>query len=66
MFRGQNAGHNHNIKIANRFFGNVAKFKYLRTRVINKDLIYEEIKNRLNSGTGCSHSVQNFVFSSAV
>jgi hypothetical protein len=31
----QNAGQNHNIKIASRFFENMTQFKYLRTRVRN-------------------------------
>jgi hypothetical protein len=30
------AGHNHEIKIADRSFENVAKFEYLRTRVSNQ------------------------------
>jgi hypothetical protein len=29
LFRHQNAGQNHNIKIANRYFENVVHFKYL-------------------------------------
>jgi hypothetical protein len=61
--RHQNAGQNHNIKIANRSFENVAKFRYLRMTVINQDLINEEIKSRVNSGNTCYHSVENLVFS---
>jgi hypothetical protein len=41
---------NHDIKIDNRFFENVAQFKYLGTIVTNRNLIHEEIKSRLNSG----------------
>jgi hypothetical protein len=33
----QNAVHYHNIKIANRSFGNVAEFKYLRTAATNQN-----------------------------
>jgi hypothetical protein len=51
----QNAGQNHNIKIGDRSFENVARFKYLGTTVINQDLIREEIKRRLNSGNACYH-----------
>jgi hypothetical protein len=50
---------NHNIKIANRFFENVAQFRYMGTTVTNQNLIQEEIKRRLNSGNGCYHLVQN-------
>jgi hypothetical protein len=49
MSRHQNAGQNHNIKISDRFFENVAQFKYLGTTVTNTNLIQEEIK-RLNLG----------------
>jgi hypothetical protein len=49
----QNAGQNHDIKIANRCFENVAKFRYLGTSITNKILIQEEIKRRFNSGNAC-------------
>jgi hypothetical protein len=58
----QNAGQNHDIKIANRYFENVAQFKYLGLAVTNQNLIHEEIKMRLNSGNACYHSVQNLLF----
>jgi hypothetical protein len=51
--RHQNTGQNRNIKIANRFFENVTKFKYLGTTVTNQNLIPEEIKSRLNSSNAC-------------
>jgi hypothetical protein len=44
----QNAGQNHDTKIANRSIENVAQFKYLGTTVINQKLIHKEIKSRLN------------------
>jgi ABC-type siderophore export system fused ATPase/permease subunit len=37
--RHQNAGQNHDIKIANTAFKNVAQFKYLETTVTNQNLI---------------------------
>jgi hypothetical protein len=51
LSRHQNAGRNHNIKIANRCFENVAQFRYLGTTVTDQNLIQEEIKRRLNSGS---------------
>jgi hypothetical protein len=41
LSRHQNTGQNHNIKIANRSFENVAHFKYLGTTVSNQNLIQE-------------------------
>jgi hypothetical protein len=35
----QNAGKNHDIKIASRSFENVEQFRYLRTTIINQNLI---------------------------
>jgi hypothetical protein len=58
-FRYQNAGKNHDIKIANRCFENMAQFKYLETTVTNQILIQEKIKRRFNSVNACYHSVQN-------
>jgi hypothetical protein len=67
LSRHQNAGQNRDIKIANRFFENVAQFRYLGTTVTLQNLIQEKIKRRLNSGNACYHSVQkHFTFSSAV
>jgi hypothetical protein len=47
LSRNQNAEQNHEIKMANRCFQNVAQFKNLGT---NQNLIQEKIKRRLNSG----------------
>jgi hypothetical protein len=47
LSRHQNGGRNHNIKISNRSFENVAQFKYLGTTVTNQNLILEEIKRRV-------------------
>jgi ribosomal protein S2 len=59
LSRHQNAGQNHDIKIANRCFENVAKFRYSGTTITNQNLIQEEINRRLNFGNACYHSVQN-------
>jgi hypothetical protein len=38
LSRHQNAGQNHYIKIGNRLFENVAKFRYLGTTITNENL----------------------------
>jgi hypothetical protein len=58
-----NSGQNQNIRIANESFEKVTKFKYLGTTLTNQNDIRDEIKNRLNSGNACYHSVQNRLFS---
>jgi hypothetical protein len=63
LSRHQNVGQNRNIKIANRSFENVSKFKYLGTTVTNQKSIQEEIKRRLSSGNACYHSVQSLLSS---
>jgi ribosomal protein S2 len=60
LSRHQNAGQNHDVKIADTCFENVAQFRYLGTTITNQNLIQEEIKSRLNSGNACCHSVQKF------
>jgi hypothetical protein len=59
LSRHQNAGRNHDRKLANRCFENVAQVKYLGMTVGNQNLIQEEIKRRLNLGSAYYHSVQN-------
>jgi hypothetical protein len=49
LSRHQNAGQNHDIKIANTCSENVAQFNYLGTTATNQNLINEEIKSRQNS-----------------
>jgi hypothetical protein len=57
----QKAGQRHSIKIGNRSFESVAKFKYLVTTLTDQNCIHEEIKSRLNSGNACYHSVQSLL-----
>jgi hypothetical protein len=47
-----------NVKIANRSLDGAANFRYLGTTLTDKNCMNEEIKNRLNSGNACYHSVQ--------
>jgi hypothetical protein len=49
LFHCHKVGQNHDIKIANRSFENVAQFRYLGMTVTNQNLIQEKIKRRLNS-----------------
>jgi hypothetical protein len=63
LSRHQNAGQNRNIKIGDRSFENVAKFKYLGTIVTNRNLINEKIQSRWSSSNACYHSVQKLLSS---
>jgi hypothetical protein len=49
LSRHQNAGQNHDIKVGNRCFENVALFRYLGTTITNQKLIQEKIKRSLLS-----------------
>jgi hypothetical protein len=57
------AGQKHSIKIANKSFKDVAKFKYLGKALTDQNCMQEDIKSRLNSGNACYHSVQGILSS---
>jgi hypothetical protein len=42
-----NTDQSHDIKIVNRLFENMAQLRFLRMAVINKNLIQEEIKKKI-------------------
>jgi hypothetical protein len=63
MSRSQKIGQKHSIKVANRSFEDMAKFKYLGRTRTEKNWMHEEIKSRLDSGNVCYHSVQSILSS---
>jgi hypothetical protein len=63
MYRDQNAGQNHNIKICNKSFERMEEFKYLGTTLMKQNANHEEIKSRLKSGNFCYYLVQNLLSS---
>jgi hypothetical protein len=56
-------GEKYSIKIANRSFEYVAKFKYLGTTLTDQNHMNEEINSRLNSGNACCRSVHSLLSS---
>jgi hypothetical protein len=63
MSHSQKAGKKHSIKIANRSFEDVVKFKYLGTTLTDQNYMFEKIKSRLNAVNACYHSVQSLLSS---
>jgi hypothetical protein len=63
MSHSQKIGQKHNVKIVNRSFEDVAKFKYIGTTLTDQNYVHKEIKSRLNSGNACYHSVQSLLSS---
>jgi hypothetical protein len=59
----QKTGQKQSIKIANRSFKGVAKFKYLGTMLTDQNCMHKEINSILNSGNACYHSVQSLLSS---
>jgi hypothetical protein len=59
----QKAGQKQSIKIVNRSFESVAKYKCLGIILTDKNCIHGEVKFRLNLGNACYHSVQSLLSS---
>lgn len=59
----QTAGQNSYIKVANKSFANVAKFKYLGIMVTNQNRINEKIKADQFQGILAKNTVQNLLSS---
>jgi hypothetical protein len=57
----QKAGQRQSIKVVNRAFEDVAKFKCLGTTLIDQNCIDDEIKIRLNSGNAYYHLGQSLL-----
>jgi hypothetical protein len=64
MSRDQNAGQSHNIKFDNCSFERWNSSNIWEQPLTNQSSIQEEIKNRLESGNACFHSMQSLLFSS--
>jgi hypothetical protein len=63
MSHSRKIGRKRSMKIGNRSFEDVAKFKYLGTTLTEQNLVREEIKSRLNLGDACCHLVQSLLSS---
>jgi hypothetical protein len=63
MSRHLTAGQSNDIRVANKSFEKMAKFKYLGATLTDQNCIHEKIRSRLNSGNACFHAVQNLLSS---
>jgi hypothetical protein len=62
MSRNQTAGQSNHIRIANKSFEKVAKFKYLGATLTDQNCIHEEIRSRLNPIRGMLATMQFRIF----
>jgi hypothetical protein len=53
MSHNQKIGQKHSIKIVNRCFEDVVKFRYFGTTLTDQNCMHKEIKSRLNLGNAC-------------
>jgi hypothetical protein len=61
--RHPNSGQNQNIRIVNKLFEKMSKFKYLGMTLTNQNDIHDEIKSRLDLGNAFYYSVHNLLSS---
>jgi hypothetical protein len=66
MSSSQNMGQENNIKIGNKSFEDVKKFKHLGTILTDQNCMHEEISSKPNLGNTCYHSIQSSVLPPAV
>jgi hypothetical protein len=59
MARYQKIGQKHSMKIANKSFEDLAKFKYRGITLADQHCMHKEIKIRLNLGNASNHLVQS-------
>jgi hypothetical protein len=57
----QKAGQRHSMKLVNRSFEDVEKFRYLVTTLTDQNCMHEEIRSRLNSWNTFYHSLQSLL-----
>jgi hypothetical protein len=58
----QKAGQKHRIKMMNRSFVDVAKFRYLETTMTDQNYTHEAIRSTQNLGNACYYLVRSLVF----
>jgi hypothetical protein len=57
MSLNQKVGQKNGTNIVNRYFEDVAKFRYLGTTLMDQNCMHEKIKSRLHLGNACCHSL---------
>jgi hypothetical protein len=60
----QNAQRNHNVlvKIALRYFGSIAKLRYLERITTDQNFIHDEVKRRLSITAQLPHLIMKLIY----